>query len=106
MEDLDESVKFVHASHHYPGFTESLPRIVESTDSRLFGLDDAEVQKRRRYVGHVQTEIRVGSVRLSIQLSIKQPFRLFVIRNRDIQTQSLCLSLSFISHKKFDYHNV
>jgi syntaxin 6 len=41
LEDLDESVK-----------------IVESTDSRLFGLDDAEVLKRRRYVGHVQTEIR------------------------------------------------
>ena len=37
------------------------PRIVESTDARMFGLDDAEVQKRRRYVGYVRTEIRVGS---------------------------------------------
>lgn len=46
----------------YPGITETLPRIVESTDSRLFGLDDAEVQKRRRYVSHVQTEIQVGSI--------------------------------------------
>jgi len=41
LEDLDESVK-----------------IVESTDARLFGLDDAEVQKRRLYVGHVRTEIQ------------------------------------------------
>jgi len=41
LEDLDESVK-----------------IVESTDARMFGLDDAEVQKRRRYVGYVRTEIR------------------------------------------------
>ncbi|KAF8814722.1 snare protein TLG1/Syntaxin [Phlegmacium glaucopus] len=41
LEDLDESVK-----------------IVESTDARMFGLDDAEVQKRRRYVGHVRKEIQ------------------------------------------------
>lgn len=41
LEDLDESVK-----------------IVESTDARMFGLDYAEVQKRRRYVGHVREEIR------------------------------------------------
>ncbi|KAF8962623.1 snare protein TLG1/Syntaxin [Flammula alnicola] len=40
LEDLEESVK-----------------IVESTDARMFGLDDAEVQKRRRYVGHVRKEI-------------------------------------------------
>ncbi|KAF4618880.1 hypothetical protein D9613_009968 [Agrocybe pediades] len=40
LEDLEESVK-----------------IVESTDARMFGLDDAEVQKRRRYVTHVRREI-------------------------------------------------
>lgn len=34
-------------------------RIVESTDARMFGLDDAEVQERRRYVGHVRREIEV-----------------------------------------------
>lgn len=36
-----------------------LCRIVESTDARMFGLNDAEVQKRRRYVGHVRKEIEV-----------------------------------------------
>ncbi|GLB42150.1 putative syntaxin 6, N-terminal [Lyophyllum shimeji] len=41
LEDLDESVK-----------------MVESTDARLFGLDDAEVQRRRRYVGDVRKEIQ------------------------------------------------
>ncbi|KAJ6538727.1 t-SNARE [Mycena sp. CBHHK59/15] len=40
LEDLEESVK-----------------IVESTDARMFGLDDAEVQERRRYVVHVRREI-------------------------------------------------
>ncbi|KAJ7158363.1 t-SNARE [Mycena crocata] len=40
LEDLDESVK-----------------IVESTDARMFGLDDMEVQERRRYVVHVRKEI-------------------------------------------------
>ncbi|KAJ7666253.1 t-SNARE [Mycena polygramma] len=40
LEDLDESVK-----------------IVESTDARMFGLDDMEVQERRRYVAHVRKEI-------------------------------------------------
>ncbi|KAK7044659.1 SNARE domain protein, partial [Favolaschia claudopus] len=40
LEDLDESVK-----------------IVESTDARMFGLDEMEVQERRRYVVHVRKEI-------------------------------------------------
>ncbi|KAJ7512676.1 t-SNARE [Mycena galericulata] len=40
LEDLEESVK-----------------IVESTDARMFGLDDMEVQERRRYVGYVRKEI-------------------------------------------------
>ncbi|KAJ7634802.1 t-SNARE [Roridomyces roridus] len=40
LEDLEESVK-----------------IVESTDARMFGLDDLEVQERRRYVIHVRKEI-------------------------------------------------
>ena len=34
-------------------------RIVESTDARMFGLDDAEVQRRRQYVSHVRKEIEV-----------------------------------------------
>ncbi|TFK26619.1 hypothetical protein FA15DRAFT_667318 [Coprinopsis marcescibilis] len=41
LEDLEESVK-----------------IVESTDARMFGLSDTEVQSRRRYVTHVRTEIK------------------------------------------------
>ncbi|TEB20621.1 snare protein TLG1/Syntaxin [Coprinellus micaceus] len=40
LEDLEESVK-----------------IVESTDARMFGLDDGEVANRRRYVTHVRREI-------------------------------------------------
>ncbi|KAF9046231.1 t-SNARE [Panaeolus papilionaceus] len=40
LEDLEESVN-----------------IVESTDARMFGLDDAEVANRRRYVSHVRKEI-------------------------------------------------
>ncbi|KII87576.1 hypothetical protein PLICRDRAFT_141427 [Plicaturopsis crispa FD-325 SS-3] len=40
LEDLEESVK-----------------IVESTDARMFGLTDAEVHERRRYVGRVRHEI-------------------------------------------------
>ncbi|KAJ3543949.1 hypothetical protein NMY22_g2956 [Coprinellus aureogranulatus] len=40
LEDLEESVK-----------------IVESTDARMFGLDDAEVMNRRQYVTHVRKEI-------------------------------------------------
>ncbi|CAK5261868.1 unnamed protein product [Mycena citricolor] len=40
LEDLEESVK-----------------IVESTDARMFGLDDLEVQDRRRYVVQVRKEI-------------------------------------------------
>ncbi|KAF8656314.1 hypothetical protein AX16_002616 [Volvariella volvacea WC 439] len=40
LEDLEESVK-----------------VVESADARLFGLDYAEVQERRRYVSHVRREI-------------------------------------------------
>ncbi|KAI0739065.1 t-SNARE [Daedaleopsis nitida] len=40
LEDLEESVN-----------------IVESTGARLFGLEEAEVIERRRYVGHVRREI-------------------------------------------------
>jgi hypothetical protein len=36
-------------------------RIVESTDARMFGLDDGEVANRRRYVTHVRREIEVRS---------------------------------------------
>lgn len=35
------------------------PRIVETTGARMFGLDDGEVIQRRRYVGHVGSEIEV-----------------------------------------------
>jgi len=41
LEALDESVK-----------------IVESTDARMFGLDDAEVRRRRQYVSYVRKEIQ------------------------------------------------
>ncbi|KAH9941574.1 t-SNARE [Epithele typhae] len=40
LEDLEESVN-----------------VVESTGARLFGLEEAEVMERRRYVGHVRREI-------------------------------------------------
>jgi len=58
LEDLEESVK-----------------IVESTDARMFGLDEAEVQKRRRYVGHVRKEIENmrASVSSSASLAAPQP---------------------------------
>ena len=50
-------------------------RIVESTDARMFGLDEAEVQKRRRYVGHVRKEIEVRSY-----FQTPLPCKLFSIR--------------------------
>lgn len=40
LEDLEESVK-----------------MVEDTGPRYFGLDDAEVSERRKYVGHVRRQI-------------------------------------------------
>lgn len=58
LEDLEESVKYVSLLYHQQRF--SYPdRMVESTDARMFGLDDAEVQRRRRYVGDVRKEIQV-----------------------------------------------
>ncbi|KAG6830814.1 hypothetical protein H0H87_006987 [Tephrocybe sp. NHM501043] len=56
IEDLDESVK-----------------IVESTDARNFGLDDAEVQRRRKYVGDVRKEIQ--SMRAEISSASSQSSR-------------------------------
>jgi Syntaxin 6, N-terminal len=44
----------------------SAHRIVESTDSRLFGLTEADVQSRRRYVGRVKGEIEVSCQPLPI----------------------------------------
>ncbi|RDB30032.1 Syntaxin-10 [Hypsizygus marmoreus] len=40
------------------GDLEESVKIVESTDARMFGLDDAEVQRRRRYVSDVRKEIQ------------------------------------------------
>ena len=37
----------------------SVPRMVETTGARMFGLDDGEVIQRRRYVSHVRSEIEV-----------------------------------------------
>ncbi|KAJ7269963.1 t-SNARE [Mycena rebaudengoi] len=54
LEDLEESVK-----------------IVESTDARMFGLDDAEVQDRRRHVIHVRREI--DNMRMELSSSIPLP---------------------------------
>ncbi|KAI0064337.1 hypothetical protein BV25DRAFT_1800828 [Artomyces pyxidatus] len=67
LEDLDESVK-----------------IVEQTGARMFGLDDAEVIARRRYVGHVRREIE--SIRAEVEGrpqpdSVRQP------RDDDHQSQ-------------------
>ncbi|KAJ7485372.1 t-SNARE [Mycena latifolia] len=54
LEDLEESVK-----------------IVESTDARMFGLDDMEVQERRRYVVHVRKEL--DNMRAEVASSVPQP---------------------------------
>ena len=35
------------------------PRIVEDAGARLFGLEEAEVIERRKYVGRVRKEIEV-----------------------------------------------
>jgi len=43
------------------GLLGSRNRIVESTDARLFGLEDGEVKERRRYVAYVRGEIEVCS---------------------------------------------
>ncbi|THU77201.1 hypothetical protein K435DRAFT_738648 [Dendrothele bispora CBS 962.96] len=53
LEDLEESVK-----------------IVESTGSRMFGLEESEVQERRRYVAHVRKEIE--SMRAEVSPSQSQ----------------------------------
>jgi hypothetical protein len=39
--------------------TSALCRIVENTGARLFGLEEAEVMERRRYVAFVRKEIDV-----------------------------------------------
>lgn len=77
----------------------SHPRIVESTDARLFGLDDAEVQKRRQYVGYVRTEIRVGS---TYSLSfVKRTIPLFHIFQLEHPRSRLFYPhLSFFTHKQ------
>jgi hypothetical protein len=93
----------------YPGITDTLLRIVESTDARLFGLDDAEVQKRRRYVGYVRTEIQVGSFILfclsrgQFLCSISQnrnidTLVIFLIHNADIQ---FILPFASLEHERF-----
>lgn len=53
------------------GFTNLCSRIVESTGARMFGLDEAEVMERRRYVGRVKREIqvRLHSFALAAQLT-------------------------------------
>ncbi|KAI0049777.1 hypothetical protein FA95DRAFT_1581542 [Auriscalpium vulgare] len=53
LEDLDESVK-----------------IVESTGARMFGLEDAEVIRRRQYVGHVRREIETIRAELEGRLQV------------------------------------
>jgi hypothetical protein len=47
---------------------------VESTDARMFGLDDAEVQRRRRYVGDVRREIQVRSFYMVVAVSTLTPY--------------------------------
>lgn len=62
LDDLDESVKQVSRSLSTPPPSKPIHRIVESTDARMFGLDDAEVQRRRRYVRDARKEIQVRSI--------------------------------------------
>ncbi|KAJ7211335.1 t-SNARE [Mycena pura] len=54
LEDLEESVK-----------------IVESTDARMFGLDDMEVQERRQYVVHCRKQI--DNMRAEVNSSVPPP---------------------------------
>ncbi|KXN81696.1 t-SNARE affecting a late Golgi compartment protein 1 [Leucoagaricus sp. SymC.cos] len=56
LEDLEESVK-----------------MVESTGAQLFGLDDEEVIKRRKYVGHVRKEIENMRTELAAAASNNRP---------------------------------
>jgi hypothetical protein len=44
-------------------------RIVESTGARLFGLTDAEVLVRRRYVKHVKSEIEVHALSYDLRMA-------------------------------------
>lgn len=44
-------------------------RIVENTGARLFGLEEAEVMERRRYVGFVRKEIDVRLDATALSLS-------------------------------------
>jgi hypothetical protein len=53
------SPKNLHMSSEKGILNNTLRRIVESTGARMFGLDDAEVTERRRYVGRVRREIQV-----------------------------------------------
>ena len=35
-------------------------RIVETTGARMFGIEDVELQERKKYVMHVRRELEVG----------------------------------------------
>ncbi|KAF9816604.1 hypothetical protein IEO21_04005 [Rhodonia placenta] len=56
LEDLEESV-----------------RVVESTGARMFGLEEAEVMDRRRYVGHVRHEIETMRTEVDSDASESRP---------------------------------
>ncbi len=61
MEDLEESVKSVVsvAVTHAQVLILVSFRIVETTGPRMFGLEESEVQDRRRYVAHVRRAVEV-----------------------------------------------
>lgn len=42
--------------------TRTCGRIVETTGPRMFGLEESEVQERRRYVAYVRKEVEVRSL--------------------------------------------
>jgi hypothetical protein len=69
-------------------------RIVETTGARMFGLDDGEVLQRRRYVGHVRSEIEVRGaydpLKESELGSHAHFYRKYVPRSKDILKVTVC----------------
>lgn len=57
-------------------------RTVESTDARMFGLDDAEVAKRRKYVVYVWKTIEVRPIILLLLFTYR------VLMSRDCKSRT------------------
>lgn len=101
--DLEESVKYITIvviarqplllTHSFP----SHYRIVESRDARMFGLDDAEVSKRRKYVVYVWKTIEVRTPYPSFLLP---PVPLHVLISRNCKSRTWELSFLHLQHRQ------